>query len=301
MNAEPPKPARRSDALDQAMSSHRRVVISAITPSVEEGRYAVKRCKGDRLAVEADIFTDGHEAIGAELWVRSPVRRGWTRIAMHALGNDRWRAETKLDEEGGWQFRVVAWLDLFGGFVRDTEKKRDAGLSLTLESEEGRLLIETALREAAGSTKAGIEKILEGLKVLGPADRIALLLAPETSQAMHAADHRPFLGESYVQEVDVERERAGFASWYELFPRSYGKGGKHGTFRDVIAQLPRIQAMGFDVLYLTPIHPIGTTNRTGRNNALKAGPGDPGSSYAIGDASGGHDAIHPELGSLEDF
>jgi len=127
------------------------------------------------------------------------------------------------------------------------------------------------------------------------------LLSPETARAMHAADAKAFLAESYAQDVDVERKRASFASWYELFPRSQGKDGKHGTFRDVIAQLPRIQAMGFDVLYLTPIHPIGTTNRKGRNNALKAEPGDVGSTYAIGDASGGHDSIHPELGSLEDF
>jgi starch synthase (maltosyl-transferring) len=301
MNAEPPKPARRSDALDQAMSPHRRVVISAITPSVDEGRHAVKRCKGDLLAVEADIFTDGHEAIGAELWVRGPARRGWTRITMHALGNDRWRAEIGLDEEGPWQFRIAAWLDIFGGFVRDTGKKRDAGLSLALESEEGRLLIEKAAEDASGLTKKGLEKIIEGLTVLSPADRVALLLAPETGRAMHAADHRPFLAESYVQDVDVERIRAGFANWYELFPRSQGKDGQHGTFRDVITGLPRIRAMGFNVLYLTPIHPIGATNRKGRNNALKAEPRDPGSSYAIGDASGGHDAIHPELGALEDF
>src|SRR5579872_1588163 len=160
MNAEPPKPARRSDALDQAMSSHRRVVISAITPSVDEGRYAVKRCRGDRLAVEADIFADGHEAIGAELWVRGLARRGWTRITMHGLGNDRWRAEIALDEEGLWQFRIAAWLDIFSGFVRDTEKKRDAGLSLALESEEGRLLIEKAAKDANGLTKKGLEKIL---------------------------------------------------------------------------------------------------------------------------------------------
>jgi starch synthase (maltosyl-transferring) len=301
MSAEPPKPARRNDALDQAMSPSRRVIISAITPTVDDGRYAVKRGKGDVLVVEADIFSDGHEHIAAELCLRGPGRRGWARVAMQPIGNDRWRAEIALEEEGSWQFRVTAWLDIFGGFVRDTEKKRDAGLPLELESEEGRLLIKKAAQGVSGSTKAGLEKILEGLKVFNPADRVALLLSPETTRAMRAADAKAFLAESYAQDVDVERKRASFASWYELFPRSQGKDGKHGTFRDVIAQLPRIQAMGFDVLYLTPIHPIGTTNRKGRNNALKAEPGDVGSTYAIGDASGGHDSIHPELGSLEDF
>lgn len=301
MNAEPPKPARRTDALDQAMSPNRRVVIEHVSPSVDEGRFSVKRCKGDVLAVEADIFTDGHEAIAAELCVRGPGRRGWTRLTMQPTINDRWRGQTALDEEGIWEFRIIAWLDIFGGFVRDTEKKREAGLSLAVESEEGRLLVEAAIRDAGGLTKTGLEKILEGLKRLRPSDRMALLLAPETRQAMRAADHKPFPVESFIQEVDVERERAGFASWYELFPRSQGKDGKHGTFRDVIAQLPRIRALGFDVLYLTPIHPIGTTNRKGRNNALKAEPGDVGSAYAIGSAEGGHDAIHPELGTSADF
>ena len=283
------------------MLPERRIVIARITPSVEEGLYAVKRCKGDYLVVEADIFADGHEAIAATLCLRAPASRGWTEITMHPLGNDRWRAETVLEEEGVWQFRVSAWLDLFGGFVRDTEKKRQAGLSLALESEEGRLLIEKAAETASGAAQEGLKLILQSLTVLGPDDRIALLLAPETTRAMHAADQNPFLAESYIQTVDVERARAGFASWYELFPRSHAGQGKHGTLRDVIGQLPRIKAMGFNVLYLTPIHPIGVTNRKGRNNALKADPGDPGSSYAIGAKAGGHDAIHPELGTSADF
>ena len=301
MNAEPPKSTRRGGALDQASLPARRLVIQHITPSVEEGRYPVKSCIGDLLAVEADIFADGHEKLAAQLAVRAPGSPNWLRYPMAATVNDRWRGETHLGQEGIWQFRIEAWVDIFGGFVRDTEKKRDAGLALELESEEGRLLVVEAAKAASGQTKAGLEKILEGLRVLGPAGRIALLLAPETAAAMQAADQRPFLAESPIQAVEVERKRAGFASWYELFPRSYGQDGRHGTFRDVIRELPRIQALGFDVLYFTPIHPVGFTNRKGRNNRLKAEPGDPGSPYAIGGDKGGHDAIHPELGTLDDF
>jgi len=280
----------------------RRIVIAHLAPSVERGRYPVKRCAGDLLTVEADIFADGHEQLAAQLAIRSRGNRAWQRVPMEPIGNDRWRAESALGETGIWQFRIEAWLDGFGGFVRDTEKKRDAGQPLALEAEEGRRLIAEAASSGSCSARRALHAILEGLEGLCLEDRIALLLAPETRKAMQAASLRPFLATSYTQKVDVERRRAGFASWYELFPRSQSPApGRHGTLRDVIAQLPRIRAMGFDVLYLTPIHPIGLANRKGRNNAVRAEEGDVGSPYAIGAAEGGHDAIHPALGTLEDF
>jgi starch synthase (maltosyl-transferring) len=292
---------RQPDKLRQATEPSRRIVISAVSPSVDDGRYPAKRCVGDPLVVEADIFADGHEALAARLLLNGPERVKRQAISMQALGNDRWRAEAPLAEPGIWEFRVQAWLDVFGGFVRDTAKKKAAGLALSVEAEEGRLMVAAAAENAHGAIKTGLSAILDGWPALSEDDRIALLLAPETGEAMAQADAHPHLLESPPYRVDVERKRAGFASWYELFPRSQGENGAHGTLRGLIAQLPRIRAMGFDVLYLTPIHPIGTTNRKGRNNALKAAPGDPGSPYAIGSEAGGHDAIHPELGTLDDF
>ena len=292
----------RDSALDQAMMPERRIVITRISPTVEQGRYAVKRCAGDQLIVEADIFADGHEQLAAQLAIRFRGARAWQRIAMERIGNDRWRATTALADTGIWQFRIEAWLDVFGGFVRDTTKKREAGLPLTLEAEEGRLLIAQAASSGGDTARRALNAILEGFDGLSQEDRISLLLAPEARNAMVTAASRPYTTTSFVQTVDVERRRAGFASWYEIFPRSQSScPGRHGTLRDVIDQLPRIRAMGFDVVYLTPIHPIGLTNRKGRNNALAAETGDVGSPYATGSAQGGHDAIHPELGTSEDF
>jgi starch synthase (maltosyl-transferring) len=292
----------RDSALDQAMMPERRIIIGQISPTVGQGRYAVKRCVGDELTVEADIFTDGHAQLAAQLALCCRGNRAWQHVPMEPIGNDRWRAKTALPDIGIWQFRVEAWLDVFGGFVRDTAKKREAELPLTLDAEEGRLLIAQAASFGADTARRALNAILDGFDSLSLEDRIALLLAPETRNAMQAAVSRPHMTISYAQTVDVERRRAGFASWYEIFPRSQSSyPGRHGTLRDVIAQLPRIRGMGFDVLYLTPIHPIGLTNRKGRNNALEAATGDVGSPYAIGAAQGGHDAIHPELGTLEDF
>jgi starch synthase (maltosyl-transferring) len=288
------------EKLHDAMDMSRRIAISRIAPAVEGGRYPAKRCEGDLLTVEADILADGHEKLEARLLLRAPDGESFA-IPMTPLGNDRWQAERVLNRTGLWQFAVEAWLDVFGGFARDTAKKQAAGLPLSLEAEEGRLLIAEAASRARGAIKTALSGILAGWHALSGKEHIALLLAPETAEAVAAAEGHPHMAQSASYWIDVERKRAGFASWYELFPRSQGERGEHGTLRDVIAQLPRIKALGFDVLYLTPIHPIGTTNRKGRNNALKAGPGDPGSTYAIGSETGGHDAIHPQLGTLEDF
>ncbi len=300
MNADLSRKLQTKDALQAALEPSRRIAITNVAPCVDEGRYPAKACEGDLLAVEADIFADGHEKLAAQLVLQSPDDQ-ITRIAMVPVVNDRWRAQALLDRTGLWSFKVEAWLDLFGGFARDTGKKQAAGQKLALEAEEGRLMIAEAAARSRGAIKTALSAILAGWQALPDEDRITLLLAPETAEAMAAADGHAHLAQSPSLRVDVERKRAGFASWYELFPRSQGEEGRHGTLRGVIAQLPRIQAMGFDVLYMTPIHPIGATNRKGRNNALRAGPGDVGSSYAIGSEAGGHDAIHPELGTIEDF
>ena len=288
------------DVLGNALSPDARIVIANITPLVDDGDFAVKRCEGDLLEVEADIFADGHETLAASLLVRSPDKRPWQRVPMEFVINDRWRASFPLEKRGVWQFRIEAWLDDYRGFVAGTEKKKIAGVPVHVEIMEGHAFIAAAQARASGSIRSALSAILDGWDRLDDDSRLALLTAQETRDAMRAVDPRPFLSRSKAVSVDVERTRAGFAAWYELFPRSFGQG-RHGTFRDVIAELPRIRAMGFDVLYMPPIHPIGLVNRKGRNNALKADAADPGSPYAIGSAAGGHDAVHPELGTLEDF
>jgi starch synthase (maltosyl-transferring) len=253
-----------------------RIAITNVAPSVDDGRYPAKRVVGDTVVIEADIFADGHPMIAAEV-----LHQG-RRVPMRLIANDRWRASFVVDRIGRQEFTIEAWIDRYGGFARDLTKKREAGRDIALDLREG----ETLVRDALG---------------VATSDPL-VLLAPETLEAMRRLDTRRFLTKSANYIIDVDRVGAGFASWYELFPRSQTDTDKrHGTFRDVIPRLPAIRAMGFDVLYFPPIHPIGETNRKGRNNSLTAGPNDPGSVYAIGSDEGGHDAVHPELGTLEDF
>ncbi len=279
-----------------------RVIIDNIAPSVDDGAFAAKAIVGERVTVEADIFTDGHPVIAAELQYKPEGERNWQRPRMHELGNDRWRAVMPLDRIGRHIFAIEAWIDEYGSFVRDLGRKRDAGLDLALDIREGQGLIEAARKHASGSVAGGLSAIRRGFDGLSNQDRAALLMAPETVELMHRADPRRFRGRSKTYRVDADRIEGRFASWYELFPRSEsGDPSRHGTLRDVIPRLPAIRDMGFDVVYFPPIHPVGNTNRKGRNNALKAKAGDVGSVYAIGSPEGGHDAIHPALGTLADF
>jgi len=287
---------------EAAAATQSRVVISEVSPVIDDGRFAAKRIVGERIDVEADIFSDSHPLIAADLVWRADDEDEWHRVNMHVLVNDRWRASIELTRVGRYRFAVEAWLDVYGGFARDLTRKRDAGQDVALELKEGTDLIDAAHLRAPPRMRAALKKITTAMKNLAPVERAALLLAPETIAAMQYADDRPFPARSKEYSIEAERQAARFASWYELFPRSQTDSPlRSGTLRDTIGRLPAIRDMGFDVLYLTPIHPIGFTNRKGRNNALQAAPGDPGSPYAIGSPDGGHDAIHPELGTLEDF
>jgi starch synthase (maltosyl-transferring) len=216
---------------------------------------------------------------------------------MTPLGNDRWIGRFPLARLGRHLFTVLAWKDRFGSFAEELEKKHAAGLPIDLELEEGRLLI------AESAATPELAALAEALATADAAERRRLLLAPTTAALVAAARIRPHRHRHPTEyPVEAERRAAGFASWYELFPRSQsGDPARHGTFDDVIARLPAIAAMGFDVVYFPPIHPIGRINRKGRDNAPVAEPGDPGSPYAIGSAEGGHDAIHPALGTFADF
>lgn len=286
-----------------------RLAIESVTPNVEQGRFAAKCVVGDAVDVEADIFADGHDQLAAVVLWKPVTETKWRESPMRPIGNDRWRASIKVVDIGRHYFRILAWRDGFATYRLELRKKRDAGLQVSLELEEGRLMLLSARKLAADTGRKSLAVALQVvLDTLGgeAADEVRkaeLLLADATAELMQAADVREFavLSEP-VMSIDADRKAAAFASWYELFPRSQsGDDHRHGTFNDVIERLPAIRAMGFDTLYMTPIHPIGRTHRKGRHNSLKPEADDPGSPYAIGSEEGGHDAIHPALGSLDDF
>jgi starch synthase (maltosyl-transferring) len=294
-----------------------RLAIEAIMPSVDNGRFPVKRTAGEAVRVEADILIDGHEKLAAVVLYRAAGERAWREVRMEALVNDRYGASFALPRVGRHEFTIEAWRDVFATYRNEIDKKFAAGLDVSLELTEGRLLIEDALANARTLKKSDIVRrlttLLQTLSRDAAGDRaematqVAGLLASQTLADMQKADRRAFATRPDVTfPVDAERSQASFASWYELFPRSLGNppgavATHHGTFDDVIDRLPAVRAMGFDVLYFPPIHPIGERNRKGRNNSLTTVEGDPGSPYAIGSADGGHDALHPQLGTFEDF
>ncbi|MBW4329277.1 alpha-1,4-glucan--maltose-1-phosphate maltosyltransferase [Stakelama sp. CBK3Z-3] len=295
-----PSAAARGDAM--AARTWPRLVIDAVTPRVEGGDFVVKRVVGDLVTVEADVFADGHEQLAAELQWRGADESEWRRVRMDALGNDRWRATFVPDRLGAHVFRVVGWLDRFSGFTRDFRKKLIAGVAQPVDYSEGLALIGGAAERAPAALGKELQALVERIEQVDADSQAELLLDHETARLMDQADDRPHTHSSPEQRLDAERLAARFSSWYELFPRSMTDDkARHGTFVDVLDRLPAIRDMGFDTLYFPPIHPIGKTNRKGPNNTLTPGPDDPGSPYAIGSEYGGHDAIHPELGSFEDF
>jgi starch synthase (maltosyl-transferring) len=264
-----------------------RIAIEDVAPQVTGGAFPVRRVVGEMFEVSASIITDGHDRLAAEILWRPTDETKWRAAPMAALGNDEWRGRFALERLGRHVFAVAAWRDEYATFVDDLTKKLAAGVPTHLEIQEGVLLL-----RAAGITP----------DATGEAALRAELLSAAMLARMRAAAPKKFLVKSPPAIVDAERIGARFANWYEIFPRSQsGDATRHGTFRDVIAGLPRIAGMGFDVLYFPPIHPIGRRNRKGRNNTLTPAADDPGSPYAIGAAEGGHDAIHPELGTLDDF
>ncbi|WP_420991884.1 alpha-1,4-glucan--maltose-1-phosphate maltosyltransferase [Cupriavidus sp. 30B13] len=292
-----------------------RIAIENVAPACDAGRFAVRRVAGERVEVEADIWMDGHDKLAAVLLWRGPGEQDWQEAPLLPGVNDRWHGSFPLRGMGRHEFTVEAWRDTFASWCDEVTKKKQAGVDVTLEIEEGARLV-AATAGATRDTQAAVHAIAGELRqgggdgpgdaAAGPAHdmhRLELLLSPRTRAAMQAADPRPFATRHPAAlPVEADRLAARFASWYELFPRSQsGDAQRHGTFDDVIARLPAIRAMGFDVLYFPPIHPIGRTHRKGRNNSLRAAPGDPGSPYAIGAEEGGHDAIHPELGTFDDF
>ncbi|WP_202865604.1 alpha-1,4-glucan--maltose-1-phosphate maltosyltransferase [Pigmentiphaga sp. H8] len=295
-------PRRRS--LTAAMGAAR-VAIEAVEPAIEQGRFAVKRTPGEALAVRADIFMDGHDKLAADLLWRAADEEAWTRVPMAHLGNDRWEAVCRFERVGMGCYAIEAWRDTYATFLDELRKKTDAGVDVAVEVDEVRGWISKVLGRAAQAgheMRARAGEAARGLADLSGDACLAWIRSPEAAALVQALEPREFASRSAEFPVRVERRTTRFGSWYECFPRSQsGDVNRHGTFADVVARLPAIRDMGFDVLYFPPIHPIGRRNRKGRNNSLEAAPGDPGSPYAIGSEEGGHDAIHPELGTLDDF
>ncbi|HEY1933716.1 MAG TPA: maltotransferase domain-containing protein [Acetobacteraceae bacterium] len=290
-------------AVTRAEMSASRIGIEAISPAVPDGDFAVKRVVGETVTVSADIVADGHSMLAAALLWRPADATSWQRVPMQLVGNDRWEASFTPSRVGPYRYTVEAWWDVWGTFRHDLHAKHEAGQTLTLEIEEGRRMLAAAADRADKRDRATLRRLLDSLARAEHDAAIAMLLSDEALAAMQATDEHAFgVRHAPPLRLDADRPAAMFASWYELFPRSVTDDPhRHGTFNDVIGWLPAIAAMGFDVLYFPPIHPIGHTNRKGRNNALRAGPDDVGSPYAIGSEEGGHDAIHPQLGTLEDF
>ncbi|MBX9709870.1 MAG: alpha-1,4-glucan--maltose-1-phosphate maltosyltransferase [Xanthobacteraceae bacterium] len=272
--------------------------IEDLYPRVDDGRFAVKRMVGDPFDVWADIFRSGHDILAANLLWREEASTDWSREPMVHHGNDRWTATFTPRRVGHHVYAIEAWTDEYATWRHGALAKQNAGQDVSLDALEGAALLTKARpldkQSAALLTKAAESFLQDG--------SITPLLAEDIAQAMAHSQTRADLTRSKSYPLMVDRPRAVASAWYEMVPRSQGKvQGKHGTFKDCITRLPDVAAMGFDVVYFTPIHPIGRINRKGRNNALKAEAGDPGSPYAIGAEEGGHDAVHLELGTLENF
>ena len=298
-----PVKMRRTEAQMAKRAGSPRIVIDNITPAVDGGRFPAKRVVGEQIIVEADVFTDGHEMLAVELLWRAADENEWCRSEMRLFNNDRWQADFAPARVGRHEFTVEAWWDVYGTFCRDLALKRNAGADIRLEITEGRQLLESAKRRAQDGTTEVLSSALSWLADAGNDAGSDILLSHDLREVMYETEEQRFLHRREPAcAIDVERPQARFGAWYELFPRSTTNDPAcHGTFDDVIRRLPAIRAMGFDVLYLPPIHPIGTSNRKGKNNSLDIIAGDVGSPYAIGSSEGGHDAIHPALGTLEDF
>ncbi len=301
----------------------RRVIIEGLSPAVDGGRYPAKRIVGDTVVVECDLIADGHDAIAGRVLFRHVDSHSWQVAPLVARDNDRWRASFVASEVGVWEVVFEAWIDAFTTWRRGTERKQAAGQDIGVELLIGARLLELAAARAAGDTSgvpsgvpapaktsgvpSGVASLLadaartaaDGTRPAG--ERMAAATADLVVRAMDATPDVANASRSEVLRIVVDPLLARFSAWYELFPRSCGAPGVHGTFADVEQRLDYVASMGFDILYLPPIHPIGRAFRKGPNNTLTAGPDDPGSPWAIGAAEGGHKAVHPALGTLADF
>jgi len=315
-----PAPAAVAEPVVKAW---RRAIVERVEPEVDAGRFPVKRTVGETVEVTADIFVDGHDKTAAVVRYRFAGHDGqaedeaWQDAPMSFVDNDRWAGRFRVDAMGRYHYTVAAWVDHVASWQAELSKKFGAGQDVTSELLEGALVIRRtadAMPSSAGrgrqkSASAGGVKawLAERADFITSDEELSVRVAAalDADLAARMRDHDPRVASityDRVLEVIVERERARFGAWYEMFPRSAGPDPtRSATFGEAVLRLPAIADLGFDVVYLPPIHPIGTSFRKGRNNSLVAGPGDPGSPWAIGAAEGGHTAVEPGLGTLDDF
>ena len=283
-------PAAAVDSLDPSLL--RRVAVEAVHPEVDGGRFPIKRVVGETVAVHADVHSDGHDMIAAALLYRKQGAAEWTEVPMAVVSNDRWQASFSVDELGRYEYTVEGWIDRFASWRHEISKKFGAGQDVASELLEGAELVAgTPWAATIGDTS------------LPQDERVVSALESELQDAMAARPDRSRATRyDRVLEVIVEPVRARYGAWYEMFPRSAGTDpSRSATFEEAAERLPYVAGMGFDVLYLPPIHPIGKSFRKGPNNTLEAGADDPGSPWAIGGGAGGHKAVEPGLGTVDDF
>jgi starch synthase (maltosyl-transferring) len=296
-----PTPAS-ADSLPAQLPS--RVVVENVQPEIDEGRFPVKRTVGEEVVVTADIFADGHDVLAAVLRYRHASSPDWIEVAMEAQPNDRWTGRFLVTAMGRYEYTIQAWVDRFASWRKDLSKKAAAEQDVTSDLLEGAEIVKEAADRAPGTDGDWLRRHAEVLARSGdPAARVRVALDPALATVMaRQADRSRGTAYSRALGVWVDRERARYGAWYEVFPRSTAaESGRHGTLQDLTQRLPYVAGMGFDVLYLPPIHPVGRSFRKGPNNSLAAEPKDPGSPWGIGSAEGGHKAVNPQLGTLADF
>jgi len=285
--------------------SRDRVIIEGVKPEIDGGRFPIKRIIGDKVVVEADIFADGHDVLSAALLYRKEGDRKWSEVPMDFLVNDRWRGSFVVSELGRYHYTFIAWVDRFKTWRQGMVKKVEAKQDVSVDFLVGAQLVEEASQRARKRDAGNMQKWAESLRSnqVSPSAKAKLALGGRLTAIMTKYPDGRF-AVTYPRElvVVVDREKACFSTWYEMFPRSCAsEPGRYGTFKDCEMRLPYISEMGFDVLYFPPIHPIGYTSRKGKNNTPTAKPDDPGTPWAIGSEEGGHKAVHPQLGTLDDF
>jgi starch synthase (maltosyl-transferring) len=291
--------------VDRRLSTLRRVVIEGVQPEVDGGKFPIKRCVGDRVRVQADIFADGHDQLGARLLFRRADDSEWQETAMRLVENDRWTGEFEVGALGRYVYTIIGWVDTYGTWATDLAKRVKSGVDISVDILRGVELLQADGDRARGADRRELAYAMERLRELAASPTVAVEFAQSAELAELVTRNRDLSQDTrYERElaVVVDPVKARFGAWYEMFPRSCTTDAKRpGTFRDCTGRLAYVAAMGFDVLYLPPIHPIGITERKGKNNSLVPGKDDVGSPWAIGGVEGGHKSIHPQLGTLEDF